>query len=103
VGFIDDDRTKKGKRLQGVKILGDRHHLPILALLYNVQQIFVAIHSATTPELKAILEICHHQGLSACLFQFAVTPYQKSTRGENHFTFPISSQLSRNLRGSTVS
>ncbi|OGP74490.1 MAG: hypothetical protein A2Y80_07895 [Deltaproteobacteria bacterium RBG_13_58_19] len=103
VGFIDDDRTKKGKRLLGAKILGDRHHLPILTLLYNIQQIFVAIHSATTSELNAILEICHHQDLPACLFQFAVTPCLKITQGKKHFAFPAVRQLSGKLRGSTVS
>ncbi len=55
VGFIDDEPSKRGKRLGGVKILGDRHHLNILSKLYKVQQVFIAVSAAPLPELKKIL------------------------------------------------
>jgi lipopolysaccharide/colanic/teichoic acid biosynthesis glycosyltransferase len=68
VGFIDDDPQKRGKRLQGVKILGDRHHLGMLCQLYKVRQVFVAIASAPVQEVRSILQTCQSLGLQAELF-----------------------------------
>ena len=36
VGFIDDAPNKYGKKLNGLKILGNRHHIKALAHLYKV-------------------------------------------------------------------
>ncbi len=68
VGFLDDDPRKRGKRLGGVKVLGDRHHLNIISQLYKVQQVFVAISVAPLHELKKILETCYNSGLRPQLF-----------------------------------
>jgi lipopolysaccharide/colanic/teichoic acid biosynthesis glycosyltransferase len=68
VGFIDDDPKKKGKRILGVKILGDRHNLTLLSQLHNVREVFVAIPSASFDELKNILDVCHGFNLEAEIF-----------------------------------
>jgi lipopolysaccharide/colanic/teichoic acid biosynthesis glycosyltransferase len=68
VGFIDDDPQKQGKRLRGVRILGNRHHLGILCQLYQVQVVFVAIPSASSQELMNILALCREFGLEVELF-----------------------------------
>ncbi len=68
LGFIDDNPRKRGKRLGGVKVLGDRHHLNIVSQLYKVQQVFIAISTAPLHELKQILKICRDSGLRPQLF-----------------------------------
>jgi lipopolysaccharide/colanic/teichoic acid biosynthesis glycosyltransferase len=68
VGFIDDNPRKRGKRLEGVKVLGDRHHLSIISQLYKVQHVFIAISGAPLYELKKIMETCCDSGLSPQLF-----------------------------------
>jgi len=68
VGFIDDSPKKRGKRLGGVKILGDRHHLEIISQLYKVKQIFIAVANASHHELRKILESCDQAGLQPRLF-----------------------------------
>ncbi|MFZ5447020.1 MAG: sugar transferase [Thermodesulfobacteriota bacterium] len=42
VGFIDPDRKKHHRRIDGLKVLGDHHHLEILTKLYRIQEVFVA-------------------------------------------------------------
>jgi lipopolysaccharide/colanic/teichoic acid biosynthesis glycosyltransferase len=69
-GFVDDDPTKRGKQIRGYKILGSRHHLKVLAQLYKIQGIFVAITSASSDELQQIIAFCQELGLEAKLFQF---------------------------------
>ena len=68
LGFIDDNPRKRGKRLGGVKVLGDRHHLNIVSQLYKVQQVFIAISAAPLHELKKIVKTCRDSGLRPQLF-----------------------------------
>ncbi len=68
VGFIDDNPRKRGKRLGGVQVLGDRHHLNIVSQLYKVQQVFIAISAAPLHELKKILKTCRDSGLKPQMF-----------------------------------
>ncbi|MGD0216773.1 MAG: sugar transferase [Desulfobaccales bacterium] len=68
LGFIDDNPGKRGKRLGGVKVLGDRHHLNTICQLYKVQQVFIAIAASPLDELKNILKICRDSGLRTQLF-----------------------------------
>ena len=68
VGFIDDSPQKRGKRIRGIKILGGRHHLDLLIKLYKIQEVFVAIPSATNNEIDAILDFCYDLGLTSTLF-----------------------------------
>jgi hypothetical protein len=69
VGFIDDDPRKRHLRLDGVKVLGGRHHLAVLAQLYRIREVFVAIPSAPTAEINLILETCRSLGLQTRVFQ----------------------------------
>ncbi len=68
VGFIDDHPLKRGKRLQGVKILGNRHQLALIKELYQVQAIFIAIRSANPGEQQQRLKLCLEAGLQPYLF-----------------------------------
>jgi len=68
VGFIDDDPRKKNQRLNGVKVLGNRHHLEILCQLYKVQEVYLSIHKALPAELARIVNICQGRGLTTRIF-----------------------------------
>jgi lipopolysaccharide/colanic/teichoic acid biosynthesis glycosyltransferase len=70
VGFLDDNSGKRGRHIGGYKILGDRHHLKVLAQLYKINEVLVAIPSATPEELQKIIGSCQGLGLEANLFQF---------------------------------
>ncbi len=74
VGFIDDEPLKRNRRLNGVKILGNRHHLEILIKLYKIQEVFLAMPSAPEAELHRAMEICRNLRLEAKLFQLNVVP-----------------------------
>jgi FlaA1/EpsC-like NDP-sugar epimerase len=47
VGFIDLDPKKRNRWIDGLKVLGDHHHLEILTKLYRIQEVFVANGAAS--------------------------------------------------------
>ena len=59
VGIIDDNPSKKGKYLHGIKILGNRNDVKRLAEKYDVQEIILAIPSASAKYTRDILKICN--------------------------------------------
>ena len=62
VCFVDDDRNKAGKFLNGVPVAGNRNDIPRLAEEYKIDEIYIAIPSASAKERKAIIEICRETG-----------------------------------------
>lgn len=59
VCVIDDNPSKKGKYLHGIKIVGGRDVIEEYAKKYNVKEIILAIPSAGTKETREILRICN--------------------------------------------
>lgn len=55
---IDDDRTKIGNYIHGVKVVGGREDILECAAQYDIDEIIIAMPSASRHELKEILEIC---------------------------------------------
>ena len=56
--IIDDNPAKKGKYIHGLQIVGDRHDIPEVAEKYDVDEIIVAIPSASPTTIRDILSIC---------------------------------------------
>ena len=62
VGLIDDDESKKNKRLYGSKVLGGRNDIMRLSKELNIDEIIFAIYSIQNDEKSEILEICSKTG-----------------------------------------
>jgi FlaA1/EpsC-like NDP-sugar epimerase len=59
---VDDDKKKRGTRIHGVKVAGGRESIPKLADRYRVDQIILAIATASTKDKHEILRICASTG-----------------------------------------
>lgn len=55
---IDDNKSKIGSYIQGVKIVGNRYDIMSSVEKYTVTDIIIAIPSSSKKELKPILDIC---------------------------------------------
>ena len=62
VCFVDDDKNKVGKILNGVSIAGKREDIPGLVEKYKVDEIYIAMPSAPAKDRKEIIEICRETG-----------------------------------------
>jgi FlaA1/EpsC-like NDP-sugar epimerase len=58
VGFVDDNPSKKGISMQGVKVLGTTDRLPELIEKFEVSRILIAIPSAHGEEVQHIIDKC---------------------------------------------
>ncbi|HYR95792.1 MAG TPA: nucleoside-diphosphate sugar epimerase/dehydratase [Candidatus Binatus sp.] len=58
VGFIDDDPAKVGLRVAGVPVLGRVDDLPALAAEHDVEEVLIAMPSASGPTLRRIVQRC---------------------------------------------
>lgn len=58
VGFIDDDRHKKGGSVSGVKVLGTTDDLARIAGEMNVEQVVIAVDQAQGKDIRRIIDIC---------------------------------------------
>lgn len=62
IGFIDDNKNKKGRYLMGAPILGNRYDIEDIVKKYSIDEIYVAIPSLARIQLKEILNICSETG-----------------------------------------
>ena len=60
IGLVDDNPGKHSSTLCGYPILGDRNDIPALCKKYQIDQIFLAIPSASAADKNEIIEICTH-------------------------------------------
>lgn len=58
VAFVDDDPAKKGLHIHGVKVRGTRHDIPRLVEQHEVDEVLIAIPSATAEVIRPIVDIC---------------------------------------------
>lgn len=62
VCFIDDNKNKWGRTIEGVTVVGGRDDILSAAQKYKIDKIYVAIPSASRGELRDILNICKETG-----------------------------------------
>lgn len=70
---IDDNPNKRGRMIEGVEIVGDRHDIVRMARKYSINRIIYAIPSSNGDERKDILNICKETG---CKLQTIPGVYQ---------------------------
>ncbi|MGE5592298.1 MAG: polysaccharide biosynthesis protein, partial [Betaproteobacteria bacterium] len=62
VGFVDDDRSKQGYMLAGLRVLGTRGDLAALVGRHDVDEIIIAMPSAPGRVVKEIVAACEGLG-----------------------------------------
>jgi len=58
VGFIDDDPIKQGTRIHGIPVLGTVEQLPGICEDRNVEEIAIAMPSASPRQLRRVVQVC---------------------------------------------
>jgi FlaA1/EpsC-like NDP-sugar epimerase len=64
VGFIDDDLEKQGRSIHGVHVLGNVTRLPYILEKVNIEEILIAVPSASGDQIRHIVEACRECNVS---------------------------------------
>jgi FlaA1/EpsC-like NDP-sugar epimerase len=62
IGFVDDDRSRRGIRLHGLPVFGSLEQMHDVVTSQGVDEIFIATPSASPAELRRIVEHCEQAG-----------------------------------------
>ena len=57
--IIDDDSTKQGTYIQGIKVIGNRDDIIESVNLFNINEIIIAMPSVAKKTIREIVEICN--------------------------------------------
>lgn len=63
VAFIDDDKSKKGKVIYGIPIVGDRYEIEDVVKNKDIDEILIALPSAEDEDRREIIKICNRTGV----------------------------------------
>jgi FlaA1/EpsC-like NDP-sugar epimerase len=63
-GFLDDDRHKRGVSIQGIRVLGTGDDLTDTVAAHAIDEVLIAIPSASGSQMAAILKACHQAKVS---------------------------------------
>ena len=80
-GFIDDAQNKQGQEFQGIPVLGAGMNLTKLASEHKVEEVLIAIPSASGEEMTQILSHCRTGGLPSRTVPSLMEVIQKGQRG----------------------
>ena len=58
IGFIDDDPHKQGMSIHGISVLGTVEQLPVICDKQNIDEIAIAMPSASRKQLRHVVQIC---------------------------------------------
>ncbi|MEE9293014.1 MAG: nucleoside-diphosphate sugar epimerase/dehydratase [Acidobacteriota bacterium] len=58
IGFVDDDPGKKGVRIHGVPVLGEKKDLERLIETHGAKEVILAIPRASSRDVSTLLEVC---------------------------------------------
>lgn len=74
IGFIDDAPEKYRRKLHNLIILGNRHNIKELAVLYKIDEVLIAMPSAPPESINRIIEICQRTGVKYRVFSSTYDP-----------------------------
>ncbi|HJA11733.1 MAG TPA: polysaccharide biosynthesis protein [Candidatus Mediterraneibacter merdipullorum] len=81
VCIVDDNKNKKGKYLRNVPIVGAREDIPSMVQRYKIDEIIIAIPSATGEDIKGILEFCHETNAQVRILPAIAKGFTESVAG----------------------
>jgi FlaA1/EpsC-like NDP-sugar epimerase len=58
VGFIDDDPAKQGIHIHDIPVLGTVEQLPEICKEKNIEEVAIAMPSATVPQRRRVVQVC---------------------------------------------
>ncbi|GJL81937.1 MAG: multidrug MFS transporter [marine bacterium B5-7] len=62
IAFVDDDSSKRGRELQGVRVMGNSTTIPLLVDRLGIDLVIIAVPTATAEQMQHIVQWCDKSG-----------------------------------------
>jgi FlaA1/EpsC-like NDP-sugar epimerase/lipopolysaccharide/colanic/teichoic acid biosynthesis glycosyltransferase len=82
IGFLDDDRLKRNKRIQKYQVLGGRYDIGPLSRIYLIDEVVIAISNLDRKNLDHIVTLCNKASVKYSIFTSLVDSYHDRMREE---------------------
>jgi FlaA1/EpsC-like NDP-sugar epimerase/lipopolysaccharide/colanic/teichoic acid biosynthesis glycosyltransferase len=82
VGFLDDDRSKRNKKINEYAVMGNRYDIESLSKIYRVNEVVIAISNLDEKNLNHIVSLCHKASVRYSIFTTVVDSYTDRMREE---------------------
>jgi FlaA1/EpsC-like NDP-sugar epimerase len=82
IGFLDDNRAKRQRRIDHYRVLGGRYDLEPLARIYPIEEVIIAISNLDGRNLKEIISLCYKASVKYTIFTAALGSYSDRTNEE---------------------
>lgn len=66
IGCLDDDDDKRGFKILGKPVLGTVDQLPEIVASHDVEEVWIAVPSATGAQMRRFVDICQSAGVPFC-------------------------------------
>ena len=63
VGYVDDDRSKVGLKIANIPVLGTVDQLPEIVGIYPIDEVLIAVPSASSRQMQRFVELCERTGV----------------------------------------
>lgn len=63
IGYLDDDKNKKGRVIQGLRILGSGQDMTEICKAEGVKTVIIAMHAPTGQVIRQLVARCHAAGI----------------------------------------
>jgi FlaA1/EpsC-like NDP-sugar epimerase len=58
VGYVDDDPSKLGLKIEGIPVIGTIEQLPELVSSFAIDEVLIAVPSASSKQMQRFVEVC---------------------------------------------
>ena len=82
IGFLDDDHTKRNKKIQEFKVMGNRYDIEVLSKIYKIGEVILAVSKMDDRNINHIISICNHAKVNCSMFTTIVDSYMDRLRKE---------------------
>lgn len=63
VAFVDDNPRKKGLKIQGLPVVGNRYEIPEIIAAHNIRQVVIAMPTTSGKVIREIVDVCQAIGI----------------------------------------
>ncbi|UCE75218.1 MAG: sugar transferase [Methanomassiliicoccales archaeon] len=80
IGFLDDERSKRNKKIQQYRVIGGRYDIEVLSKIYHIDEVIIAISDLDDLNLSHIISLCNKASVKYSIFTTPIDSFADRMR-----------------------